>query len=184
MIDSGVAEVLTCPFADEIKRDLIDWANGQQCSVVAGGAHKTKNYTRPETLGLKKLFSWIQSNLAEISVKLSQDTGSLYNLPDKNNVRNFRIDSYWLLNYPLNSWVEAHNHFPHAISFGYYINIPDKSAPLILDNHRIYVKEGQLITFMSHKMHWVPPATVDGRTLIAGDVAYLSRFLNEGYSLN
>ncbi len=180
-MNAKIAEVLSCPFASDIKEGLVSWVDGQRCSVVSGGAHKTKDYTTPEIHELKKLFTWMNGNLAKISCSLSHDTGSLYNLPEQNNKRNFKIDSYWLLNYPLHSWVEPHNHFPYALSFGYYINVPEQSSPLIIDNIKIDVKEGDLIVFMSSKMHWVPPAKVSGRTMIAGDILYTSNLFNKGF---
>ena len=177
--DKSVAEILTCPFASEIKKDILSWAHGQECAVVSGGAQKTRNYDIPQTHGLKKLFTWMQGNLTEISNSLSWDSGSLYNLPEQNGKRNFKIDQHWLLSYPLGSWVEPHNHFPHALSFGYYVNVPEKSSPIVIDYHKVEVKEGQLVVFMSYKTHWVPPTPVPNRILIAGDIVYLSRFMDK-----
>ena len=51
--DKSVAEILTCPFASEIKKDILSWAHGQECAVVSGGAQKTRNYDIPQTHGLK-----------------------------------------------------------------------------------------------------------------------------------
>ena len=94
----------------------------------------------------------------------------------RRSTKKFKIDSYWFLNYPLNSWIRPHNHFPHALSFSYYVSAPQNSAPLILDHKEYFVKEGQLLVFPSYLMHWVPPAKVEGRTLLSGDIVYLSRF--------
>ena len=41
-----------------------------------------------------------------------------------------------------------------------------------------YPKEGQLFVFNSSLLHVVNPTPVAGRTVIAGDIAYLSRFGN------
>ena len=169
-------EILECPFAGEIKDDLIKWFKLDKQKFSSGLVLKSKEHTEPETPEIKRLFDWIESHLSEISDKFAYYTNSLYNSDIRSNTKKFKIDSYWFLNYPLNSWIRPHNHFPHALSFTYYISAPQNSAPLILDHKEYFVKEGQLLVFPSYLMHWVPPAKVEGRTLISGDIVYLSRF--------
>ena len=169
-------ETIDCPFASEIKENIISWLTNEKFNSVTGEAYKTKEYTEIHIQEIKRLFDWIESHLSEISDKFAYYTNSLYNTEIRSSTKKFKIDSYWGLNYPLNSWIRPHNHFPHALSFTYYISAPQKSAPLILDHKEHFVKEGQLLVFPSYLMHWVPPAKVEGRTLLSGDIVYLSRF--------
>tara|TARA_Y100001954_G_C15594688_1_gene494972 strand:+ start:224 stop:739 length:516 start_codon:yes stop_codon:yes gene_type:complete len=169
-------ETIDCPFANEIKQNIISWLTNQEFKSVLGEAYKTKEYTEIHIQEIKRLFDWIESLLSEISDKFAYYSNSLYNNEIRRSTKKFKIDSYWALNYPLNSWIQSHNHFPHSLSFTYYINAPQNSAPLIIDHKEHIVKEGQLVVFPSHIMHWVPPAKVEGRTLLSGDIVYLSRF--------
>ena len=41
-----------------------------------------------------------------------------------------------------------------------------------------YPKQGQLFVFDSSIQHVVNPSPIAGRTMLAGDIAYLSRFGN------
>ena len=95
----------------------------------------------------------------------------------------------WVVNYPLYSYIGPHNHFPHSISFGYYVHAPENSSSFLYSDKCLEdilkdssdcqeqpVKEGQLFLFSSSLMHWVAESTVPHRTMISGDITYLSRF--------
>ena len=120
---------------------------------------------------------------AKKTIKLAQHSNSLFNADFRRNTANFKIDAYWGLYYNHNSFVYPHTHFPHAMSFGYYINVPVGSSPFTLMHNNkedmdFYPKEGQLFVFDSSIQHVVNPSPVVGRMTLAGDIAYLSRFGN------
>ena len=69
--------------------------------------------------------------------------------------------------------MERHNHFPYALSFCYYVNLPSGSSPLVLNNEIINLKEGQVIFFLSSSYHSVPPTSVNGRCVIVGNIMYI-----------
>ena len=169
-------EIIDCPFASEIKENILCWLDAQEFKSVLGEAYKTNDYTEIHIPEIKKLFDWIESILTDVANKLALFTNSLYNNESRDNTKNFKIDAYWALTYPVNSWIEPHNHFPHALSFTYYINAPQDSAPFIINDQKYRIKEGQLVVFPSLYTHWVPPAVVNGRTSLSGDIVYLSRF--------
>ena len=169
-------EIIDCPFASEIKENILCWLDAQEFKSVLGEAYKTNDYTEIHIPEIKKLFDWIESILTDVANKLALFTNSLYNNESRDNTKKFKIDAYWALTYPVNSWIEPHNHFPHALSFTYYINAPQDSAPFIINDQKYRIKEGQLVVFPSLYTHWVPPAVVNGRTSLSGDIVYLSRF--------
>ena len=176
-------EILDCPFSKEIKDDLIKWFKLENQNEQIGSVLKSNEYHEPDTPGLKKLFEWIKSVVPKSVIKLAENSNSLFNLDQKQNTSNFKIDAYWGLYYNPHSYVSPHNHFPHAVSFGYYINVPVGSSPFtIMKNGKedmdFYPKEGQLFVFDSSIQHVVNPSPVAGRMMLAGDIAYLSRFSN------
>ena len=176
-------EICECPFSNEIKGDLIRWFELQKTKEVSGYTLQTKEYNEPNTPEIKKLFDWIESVIVEVVDKLSNGSNSLYSNLNRWQNKNFKIDAYWGLYYNSNSYVTPHSHFPHAISFGYYINVPEGSSPFTLiinqdENKNYFPQEGQLFVFDSSIKHTVNPTPVAGRTVIAGAIAYLSRFSN------
>ena len=172
-------EILDCPFSLDIKENILSWLDTQEFHTVRGGdAYKTNDYVDIHIPEIKKLFDWIESITTDAAIQLALFSNSLYNNNPRENTKNFKIDAYWGLTYPINSWIEPHNHFPHALSFTYYVNVPQESAPLIINDQKHWIKEGQLVIFPSLFTHWVPPAIKNGRTLLSGDIVYLSRFSN------
>ena len=178
-------EILDCPFSKEIKYDLIKWCKLENQNEVSGSVLKSNEYHEPDTSELEKLFEWIESVVPKSVIKLAENSNSLFNLDlgKRQNTSNFKIDAYWTLYYNSHSYVSPHNHFPHAVSFGYYINVPVGSSPFtIMKNGKedmdFYPREGQLFVFDSSLHHVVNPSPVAGRIMLAGDIAYLSRFSN------
>ena len=176
-------EILDCPFSKEIKDDLTKWFKSEKNSEIPGFALKTEELTEPKTPEIKRLFDWIESIIPRIAIELAKNSYSLFNADFRSNTSNFKIDSYWGLYYNPQSFIVPHSHFPHALSFGYYINVPTDSSPFTIlqylkDEMDYYPKDGQLFVFSSSLLHVVKPTPVAGRTVIAGDITYLSRFGN------
>ena len=170
-------ETLDCPFSLDIKENVLSWLESQEFyTTSSGNAYKTNDYSEVYIPEIKRLFDWIESITTDVANKFALFTSSLYNSEGRKHTKKFKIDTYWALTYPMNSWIEPHNHFPHALSFTYYINAPQKSAPFIINDQKYWIKEGQLVIFPSLYTHWVPPAVTNGRTSISGDIVYLSRF--------
>ena len=175
-------EILDCPFSIEIKDDLIKWFKSEKNSEIPGFTLKTEELVKPKSPEIERLLDWIESVIPRVAVQLAKNSYSLFNADFRRNTANFKIDSYWGLYYNLHSFIVPHSHFPHALSFGYYINVPTDSSPFTIlqylkDEIDYYPKEGQLFVFDSSLLHVVRPTPVAGRTVIAGDITYLSRFV-------
>ena len=125
-------EILECPFAGEIKDDLINWFKLEKQNKASGLVLKSKEHNEPDTPEIKRLFDWIEGEIPKVAVKLAQHSNSLFNAEYRRGTANFKIDAYWGLYYNSNSFVYPHTHFPHAMSFGYYINVPIGSSPFTL----------------------------------------------------
>ena len=176
-------EILECPFAGEIKDDLIKWFKLDKQKNSSGLVLKSKEYNEPNTPEIERLFNWIEGEIPNVAIKLARYSNSLFNAEQRRNTANFKIDAYWGLYYNSNSFVYPHSHFPHALSFGYYINVPIGSSPFTVMKNGVedmdfYPKQGQLFVFDSSIQHVVNPSPIAGRTMLAGDIAYLSRFGN------
>tara|TARA_B100000424_G_C22701892_1_gene382718 strand:- start:17 stop:622 length:606 start_codon:yes stop_codon:yes gene_type:complete len=100
---------------------------------------------------------------------LSDNGGGKYNF----NIDAFKLVHCWCVFYSKGDCVEPHNHFPYSLSFCYYIDTPEGSSPLIVDDEEINVKQGQVVFFPSNSFHSVPPCSVDGRCAIAGNIMYI-----------
>ena len=161
---------------------VIKWFKLEKQKKSSGLVLKSKEHNEPETPEIKRLFEWIESVVPNAAIKLAQNSNSLFNAEYRRHTANFKIDAYWGLYYNLHSFIVPHSHFPHALSFGYYINVPTDSSPFTILQHLkdeidYYPKEGQLFVFDSSLLHVVRPTPVAGRTVIAGDITYLSRFV-------
>lgn len=189
-----MVEVIDCPFAIEIKDNIISWLNTQKFNIIPFNALKTQNYNKIYIPEIKRLFDWIEDVTPDAADRLARWTNSLYNSSSKGikDIKRFKIDSYWAVNYPLHSYIGPHNHFPHSISFGYYVHAPENSSSFLYSDKCLEdilkdssdcqeqpVKEGQLFLFSSSLMHWVADSTISNRTMISGDLTYLSRFLEK-----
>ena len=84
----------------------------------------------------------------------------------------FTLYECWFVYYRKENELVPHDHFPYPITFVYYINCPEGSAPLILNGEEHIMKEGQLIFFNGHDEHAVPTSEVDGRAVMTGCIAY------------
>ena len=154
--------------------------------VVVGGARKTDmNLHKKGIPELTALLNWIDditplaahrfTNTDEYDKNnyrlVSDQGGGKYNF----NIKSFKLQHCWGITYNEGEGVERHNHFPYALSFCYYVNLPSGSSPLVLDNEIVNVKEGQVIFFLSSSYHSVPPTSVNGRCVIVGNIMYIDK---------
>ena len=103
---------------------------------------------------------------------LSDNGGGKYNF----DISRFKISHCWSVFYNKGDCVELHNHFPYALSFAYYVNMPEGSSPIMIDGEVIYPEEGQVVFFPGSSFHSVPPSKVSGRCMIAGNIMYVDKY--------
>lgn len=166
--------IYDCPFSEQLGDPLIKWISDKADIRVQGGALKTRFYTGSERELPEHhiLFDWIESIMVEAVKDFSKWTNSAYHSSPESS-KKFRVADYWGMYYDQGGGTVLHNHFPYPISFGYYLQAPEGSSPLIVEDHSIQVIEGRLIIFGGHQSHEVPDSEVSGRCMIAGNVVYL-----------
>ena len=71
-------EILDCPFAGEIKGDLIKWFKLDKQKHSSGLVLKSKEYTEPETPEIKRLFNWIEGEIPDVAIKLAQNLSLIH----------------------------------------------------------------------------------------------------------
>ena len=74
----------------------------------------------------------------------------------------------WVVMYNKGECGTLHNHLEYDKSFCYYVNLPEGSPPLILQDDIIEPVEGRVIAFSGQLAHEVPVSTVDGRCSLVG----------------
>ena len=154
--------------------------------VVVGGARKTDmNLHKKGIPELTVLLNWIDdltplaahrfTNTDEYDKNnyrlVSDQGGGKYNF----DIKAFKLQHCWGITYNKGEGVERHNHFPYALSFCYYVNLPSGSSPLVLNNEIVNLKAGQVVFFLSSAYHSVPACSVDGRCSVVGNIMYIDK---------
>ena len=85
---------------------------------------------------------------------------------------NFRITQCWGNRFNEGQGVMKHNHFPYTMSFSYYVNLPEGSPSIIINDEPVDIDEGMMLFFPSPYMHSVPNSNIDNRTAIIGNILY------------
>ena len=153
--------------------------------VVGGGMKSNLDIHRKGIEEVDIILRWIGSLIPEVShmfscpsdikyeyndyIPLSDHGGGKYNF----NIDSFKLVHCWSVLYNKGDGVEKHNHYPYSLSFCYYVNVPEGSSPLILEDNVIDVKEGEVIFFLGSAYHSVPSCDVDGRCVLVGNVLYV-----------
>ena len=83
-----------------------------------------------------------------------------------------KIVEMWGLHYKKGESLNIHNHFPFTISFVYYVRLPQGSSPLIVENKKVKMEEGDCIFFLASDYHSVKYNKCDGRCTIVGNELY------------
>ena len=141
--DSFEPVIYDCPFSEQLGDPLIKWISDKADIRVQGGALKTKFYAGKER-DLPEhhiLFDWIESILVDAVADFSKWTNSAYNTSPESS-KKFKVADYWGMYYDQGGGTVLHNHFPYSISFGYYLQAPEGSSPLIVEDRSIQVTEG------------------------------------------
>ena len=178
----GFAAILKYPYHDQI-HEKINKRIKSDCEKYSGeSAWGTPRHVVGEKYSNKfckiipewnDFITWINGVAFDVALHLntSMSTGAAYD------IEALKLYEYWGMLYKKNTETKPHNHFPYALSFGYYINVPNGSSPLILGGEKVYPKEGEVVIFPASTVHSVPPSPVDDRTMIAGNFAFQpSRF--------
>ena len=96
----------------------------------------------------------------------------------------FKIHQSWGIYYNKGEGVELHNHFPYTFTACYYVNIPEGSAPIIMEGEELSPVAGRVVFFPGHLYHEVVPAQnhADGRCAIPSNIVYSPFIEMEEYS--
>ena len=157
--------------------------------VVGGGRKSNLDIHKKGIEEVDIILKWIGSLVPLVSHKYSNPSNIEFDHRDYLPISdhgggkyNFNIDAFnlsqcWSVLYNKGDGVEKHNHFPYALSFCYYVNVPNGSSPLILENNIIHPKEGEVIFFLGSAYHSVPPCDVDRRCALVGNIRYLDIYI-------
>ena len=155
--------------------------------VIGGGRKSNLDLHRKGIEEVDTILRWIGSLIPEVSHKYSNPNKTEFDhrdyLPPNDHgggKYNFNIDAFklvhcWSVLYNKGDGVERHNHYPYSLSFCYYVNVPEGSSPLILEDNVIDVKEGEVIFFLGSAYHSVPSCDIDGRCALVGNVLYIDK---------
>ena len=82
----------------------------------------------------------------------------------------YKIAISWGVVYNKGEGARKHSHEPYPMTFVYYVNLPEGSSPLIVEDEVINISSGELVVFSGNKFHEVPSSIVDSRCVIAGNI--------------
>jgi hypothetical protein len=78
----------------------------------------------------------------------------------------YSIMDMWANICPLESFVKPHHHYntlyPRALAGVYYLQKPNNSGNLVIENEEIEIAENDLVLFEGKKLHWTLPNKFDG----------------------
>ena len=86
--------------------------------------------------------------------------------------KNFRVTQCWGNIFNKGQGLINHNHYPYTLAFSYYVNLPEGSPPIIINDEPIDIEEGQVILFPANQMHYVSNSDIDNRYAIVGNILY------------
>ncbi len=156
--------------------------------VVGGGLKSNLDLHKQGIEEVNTILRWIGSLIPVVSHNFSCPSDDEFDYMDYlptsdygGGKYNFNIDAFklvhcWSVLYNEGDGVEKHNHYPYALSFVYYVNVPDGSSPLIIDDELVNVKEGEVIFFLGSTYHSVPSNHINGRCALVGNVMYVDKY--------
>ena len=141
--------------ASELNPKLYEIISEYKGKPVVGGGYKTNIHLHEEGIEeLTILLGWIGGLVPLVSHRYSNPNNDKFNhidyLPPSDygggkynfNINAFKLVHCWGVTYNKGDGVESHNHFPYTISFVYYVNTPEGSSPLMLDDEEIDIVDG------------------------------------------
>ena len=161
---------------ENINSDLYDLIREEGAYRIKGNGFRT-SFTfgdeKRDNESLNEFLIWIESSIKYAAFFFAHGEDKEYDSDLLGfNPSSFNINECWGVLYNKGEGVIRHNHFPYAMSFVYYVRMPEGSSPLILDGEEILLPEGRVIFFLGHQFHSVPPSSADGRCIIAGNISY------------
>ncbi len=150
-------------------KNIIDKDEYEKGKNDLGGRRTGWNLHEQKIEEIDVLISWIKRILPGVSKKFAAKTGKT---AQSYNVNSFEIDQCWGVHYNKGESLREHNHFPHILSFVYYVKTPTGTAPIIIENHTYVAKEGQCIFFLASQYHSVGLNDCDERCAIVGNILY------------
>ena len=157
------------PYASKVKSKLYQEIEKDLQYPVMGGGYITSIYFHKK--GIKEvdlIVKWINNLVPRMASNFSQGGDDSGKHVGFNN--SFEIEELWGIIYNKGEGVVKHNHFPWCMSFCYFVNVPKKCVPFILEDKRIKPIEGRMIVFPSFLYHSAPPSKCEGRCVIAGNI--------------
>tara|TARA_B100001250_G_scaffold362799_1_gene341740 strand:+ start:376 stop:996 length:621 start_codon:yes stop_codon:yes gene_type:complete len=173
------------PDHKEVNPSLYELIRTHATKELTSGAMQTAYQSGSDNRNIyeiKKLFSAIEHILPQAADELALNTGSNYHA-NEDDSKVFKISQYWGMYYLDGGGAVEHNHFPFPLSFAYYINTPEGSAPFTIEGQDIPVNAGRIIIFPGSAFHSVHPS-VEGRCMISGNVTYRPKFKKVGFQIN
>tara|TARA_R100001594_G_C3913612_1_gene233921 strand:- start:116 stop:592 length:477 start_codon:yes stop_codon:yes gene_type:complete len=80
------------------------------------------------------------------------------------------LKEVWSLVYDQGMSLAPHTHDGSDYSFLYFVNTPEGSSPLIIDDYVVEPEVGKLVIFKSKTSHYVPTNNCEGRCVVAGEL--------------
>ena len=168
-------QIIDFPLASKLNDELYSVVKNSLEGVVNGGARRTDFNLHRKNIGvLNDLISWIQYIFPNVCYNFSNKYVNGQYDEAGFDINKFYLHECWGVLYNKGEGVVMHNHFPFPVSFVYYAKFPNNSAPFILEDEPINLKEGQLIMFMGNQYHGVSSLEnkVDNRCVISGNISY------------
>ena len=163
----GLSESLNPNLCDRVCENIIpDLVRGKE-SIA--GRSTGMNFHHQNIREVDLLITWIKNLLPEVSTKFASRIKEDYYGYDLNA---FKIVDCWGLAYQKGESLVEHCHFPMTLSFTYVVKSPPRSFPLMIENTKIILQEGECLFFLSSDYHSVKTNKCDGRCIIVGNILY------------
>ena len=165
----------TYPPSKTVKQALVQTVK-ENClgKVIRGNGQITGfDLNKKNIQEVDDLILWVKNILPKVSFKFAQLDEDFETISQVGyDINAFQIKECWGVIYNKGDGVISHNHFPHTLSFIYFVNMPDDSSPLIIEGEEMESKEGTVLFFLSNKYHEVKEISSNGRCVITGNILY------------
>ena len=85
----------------------------------------------------------------------------------------YEVTNLWAMDYGPNEGTKYHSHFPSALSFIFYIDVEENSAPICFGDTCRPVENGLVLAFDASSPHWVPDNHEGRRIVISANVDHV-----------
>ncbi len=175
---SAIYKAFDYPQSSELNPSLLKIVRENLIQMVSGGGYRTGWKLHERGLeDINILLSWISELIPKAAYVFANkdadisayNPGELGYHPDK-----LKIQECWGIHYNKGEGVISHNHFPYTMTACYYVNVPEGSAPIIMEGEEIHPVAGRVVFFPGHQYHEVMPTQnkADGRCAIPSNIVY------------